>query len=254
MFAKLGGNFLNTINTLGEFALFNAYIFRAFFSGEIKLKRVFEQMYKIGVQSLPITAITLTFVGMVFSSQVTSEFLRMGAGKIIGGIVGFAIWRELGPLFAGVVVASRVGAAVSSEISAMKVTEQIDALKAMALDPFAFLYAPRMISLVIMMPLLVVFADFIGFIAGMFIYVFAYNGNYVAYLVSASYMLNAMDILVGVLIKGPLFGFLVAGIATFIGANTSSGSQGIGNSATLTVVASLISIFILNFFISFLVF
>lgn len=254
MFTAIGTNLLNVFNLLGEYTLFVGTIIKGIFSKDLKVKRVFEQMFKVGAQSFIITAITLTFVGMVFSSQVTKEFLRMGAGKIIGGIVGFAVWRELGPLFTGVVVAARVGAAISTEIAAMKVTEQIDALKSMALDPFSYLYAPRLIALVLMLPLLVVFADFIGFIAGMFIYTVAFKGNYVAYIVSAAHMLNSLDILAGVLIKGPIFGAVIASVATFVGARTSSGSQGIGRAATISVVTSLIILFIVNFFISFLVF
>ncbi len=254
MFEVIGSYVINIFNILGSYSLFCSRVLKRVFSKELKMSRVTEQMYKVGAQSFVITAITLTFVGMVFSSQVTKEFLRMGAAKIIGGIVGFAIWRELGPLLTAVVVAARVGAAISSEIAAMKVTEQLDALKSMALDPYSYLYAPRFIALVCMLPLLIIFADFIGFMAGMLIYVVVYNGNSVAYFVSAAHMLDATDILAGVLIKGPLFGAVIALTATFVGSRTKSGSQGIGMSATLAVVASLIILFILNFFVSFLVF
>lgn len=254
MITATGTYLLNIFNTLGEFTLFSLSTIRGIFSKDLKRKRVLEQMYKVGAQSFIITAITLTFVGMVFSSQVTKEFLRMGAAKIIGGIVGFAIWRELGPLLTSVVVAARVGAAISTEIAAMKVTEQLDALRSMALDPFSYLYAPRVIALVCMLPLLIVFADFCGFMAGMFIYVLAYNGNSVNYFVSAAHMLDLTDILAGILIKGPIFGAVIALTATFVGSKTTSGSQGIGMAATTAVVSSLIILFILNFFISFLVF
>ncbi|MDD4527458.1 MAG: ABC transporter permease [Candidatus Margulisbacteria bacterium] len=254
MFNAIGCSLINTFTIIGEYFLFASLTIKGAFSKELRLKRVIEQMFKVGAQSFIITAVTLTFVGMVFSSQVTKEFLRMGAAKIIGGIVGIAIWRELGPLLTAVVVAARVGAAISSEIAAMKVTEQIDALRSMALNPFSYLYAPRVIALVFMLPLLIVMADFMGFFAGMFIYVFAYHGNSVAYLVSAAHMLNLADILVGVLIKGPIFGFVIALTSTFVGSRTTSGSQGIGISTTLAVVASLIILFVVNFFISFLVF
>ncbi len=254
MFNKIGTSLINFFNLLGEYALFIVQIVKGTFSKELCFKRVLDQVYRTGAQSFVITAITLLFVGMVFTNQVTQEFAKMGAIKIIGGIVGFAIWRELGPLFAAVVVAARVGAAISSEIAAMKVTEQIDALRSMAINPFSYLYAPRMIALILVVPLLIVFADFIGFVSGMFIYATFYHGNYIAYIFSAAHMLNLTDILAGVLIKGPIFGAVIAGVSTFVGSRTTQGSQGIGKAATTAVVTSLIVVFIANFFISFLVF
>ncbi len=251
---KTGDFTLKIFDYVGSYCIFTALVIRTMFTSKIKFKHVLEQMYKIGTKSLPIVGVTLMFVGMVFTSQVAKEFTKLGASKIIGGIVGFAVWRELGPLFAGVVVAARVGAAISTEIGAMKVTEQIDALRSMAINPFSFLYVPRFIALILMMPILIIFANFIGFIAGLGIYVALFHGNPEAYFSSASQMLDVLDISAGVLFKGPVFGFIIATIAMFLGVNTTYGAVGIGKSATRTVVAILISIFVVNFFLSYLIF
>ncbi|OGI09241.1 MAG: hypothetical protein A2Y40_08820 [Candidatus Margulisbacteria bacterium GWF2_35_9] len=253
-FEDFGQDIIKKLNILGEYLIFTYEIIRHIFSRKLKLKHVFSQMTKIGVNSFPITAVTLLFVGMVFSNQVTHEFTKIGAGKIIGGIVGFAIWRELGPLFAGVVVAARVGAAISTEIGAMKVTEQIDALRSMAINPIVFLYVPRFLSLIFMMPLLIIFANFIGFIAGLGIYTTLYNGNPVAYIASAANMLTPLDIYGGVLYKGPIFGFIIGSFSLYIGSKTGNGAVGIGRSATMSVVSCLIVLFIVNFFLSYLIF
>jgi len=253
-FQDFGKDIIKKLDILGEYCIFTFEIFRHIFSRKLKAKHVFRQMTKIGVNSLPITAITLLFVGMVFTNQVTQEFTKIGAGKIIGGIVGFAIWRELGPLFAGVVIAARVGAAISTEIGAMKVTEQIDALRSMAINPFVFLYVPRFLSLIVMVPLLITFANFIGFMAGLGIYTTLYHGNPVAYFASASHMLTPIDIYGGILFKGPIFGFVIATFSLFIGSKTQKGAVGIGRAATRSVVSCLITLFIINFFLSYLIF
>lgn len=253
-FEDFGQDIIKRVDVLGEYFIFTFEIFRNIFSRKLKAKHVFRQMAKIGVNSLPITAITLLFVGMVFTNQVTQEFSKMGAAKIIGGIVGFAIWRELGPLFAGVVIAARVGAAISTEIGAMKVTEQLDALRSMAINPFVFLYVPRFISLILMVPLLITFANFIGFMAGLGIYIVLYHGNPVAYIASAANILSPLDVYGGIIYKGPVFGFIIATFSLFIGSRTRTGAVGIGRAATLSVVSCLIALFIVNFFLSFLIF
>ncbi|MEK6558433.1 MAG: ABC transporter permease [Candidatus Margulisiibacteriota bacterium] len=254
MIESFGRDVLFFLGLLGRYALFNYELIRVFVTQKIKARHIFDQMYKVGVLSLPIVVTTLMFVGMVFTVQVTKEFSRVGAGKIIGAIVGFAVWRELGPLFAGVVVAARVGAAISTEIGAMKVTEQIDALRSMAINPFSYLYVPRMIALLFMMPILVIFADAVGFLSGMVVYKFFFHGNIVAFWNSALHMLTPLDIYAGILYKAPLFGLIIGSLSTFIGSKTKRGAVGIGFSATTSVVSILITLFIVNFFLTHLIF
>lgn len=123
-------------------------------------------MAKLGADSLPIVMMTILFTGMVFSVQTAKEFVRFGASSSVGGIVAIAMGRELVPVLTGVVVAGRIGAAIAAEIGTMKVTEQIDALKVMATNPTTYLVVPRFLAIVLMMPVLIVFANTIGNIGG----------------------------------------------------------------------------------------
>ena len=129
-------------------------------------KEVVRQMALLGADSLPIVMMTILCTGMVFSVQTAKEFVRLGASSSVGGIVAIAMARELVPVLTGVVVAGRIGAAIAAELGTMKVTEQIDALRVMAANPVSYLVVPRFIALVLMMPVLVVFANFIGNIGG----------------------------------------------------------------------------------------
>ena len=117
----------------------------------------FSKCHILGVDTLPIITLTMLFTGMVITLQTATEFIRLGAQSTVGGIVTIAVGRELGPVLAGVVTAGRVGAAITAEISTMKVTEQIDALKVMATNPIGYLVVPRLIACMFMLPILVVF-------------------------------------------------------------------------------------------------
>ena len=124
-----------------------------------RLRLVFAQMAHLGVDTLPIVALTLLFTGMVMTLQVVHEFIRFGAQATIGGVIAIAIGRELGPVLVGVVAAGRVGAAITAEISTMKVTEQIDALRVLATNPVGYLVVPRIIAFMVMLPIMTVFGD-----------------------------------------------------------------------------------------------
>ena len=129
-------------------------------------REVLRQMAKLGADSLPIVSMTSMCTGMVLSVQTAKEFVRFGAADSVGGIVAIAMARELAPILAGVVVAGRIGAAIAAEIGTMKVTEQIDALRVMATSPTQYLVAPRFLAIVLMMPVLVIYANLVGDIGG----------------------------------------------------------------------------------------
>ena len=133
---------------------------------DARLAEVIRQMALLGADSLPIVLMTILCTGMVFSVQTAKEFVRLGASSSVGGIVAIAMARELVPVLTGVVVAGRIGAAIAAELGTMKVTEQIDALRVMAANPVSYLVVPRFIAVVLMMPVLVVFANFIGNVGG----------------------------------------------------------------------------------------
>ena len=133
---------------------------------KLRPRHILHQMSHLGVDTLPIVSLTLLFTGMVMSLQMAGQMIKFGAESTIGGIVAIAIGRELGPVLVGVVAASRVGSAMTAEISTMKVTEQIDALRVMATNPLGYLVVPRMIACMVMVPLLTVYGKLIGVLGG----------------------------------------------------------------------------------------
>lgn len=210
---------------------------------------IIKQMAHLGVDTLPIIFLTMLFTGMVIALQTAHEFIKYGAQSTVGGIVAIAMGRELAPVLSGVVAAGRVGAAITAEISTMKVTEQIDALKVMATNPVRYLVVPRLIACMIMLPLLVVFANIIGSIGG-YIVATGYTGiNSVTYTESIKHLTVLHDI-TGGLVKAIFFGAVIAIIGCYQGLNAPNGAEGVGKATTASVVGSIITIFIANCFLS----
>ncbi|MBB5336368.1 MlaE family ABC transporter permease [Pectinatus brassicae] len=213
-----------------------------------RLRHVLRQMAHLGVDTLPIVALTMLFTGMVLTLQTAAEFIRFGAQSTIGGVVTIAVGRELGPVLTGVVAAGRVGAAITAEISTMKVTEQIDALKVMATNPIGYLVVPRLLACMIMLPLLVVFGDIIGSFGGWII------ANY--YDISSFMYMRSIDVFVishdftGGLIKAVFFGIIIAIIGCYYGLYAENGAEGVGKATTKSVVNAIIAIFFFNCFLS----
>ncbi len=234
---------------LGNISYMGGQIVTGLFRSKRLLGRTIEQMYHLGIKSIPVAMVTAIFVGMAFTIQVTKEFLKFGAGKMIGGVVGLAVWRELGPLLTGVVLAGRVGAAVAAELGTMTVTEQVEALESMSQDPVLFLVLPRVLACTVMMPLLVGMADIAGFLSGFVIVWASGKLNAFAYFDAADSMLKVSDI-TGGLIKGLFFGFVVGLISTYMGLKAQAGAKGVGEMTTHAVVVSLLTIFILNYLLS----
>ncbi|MBH38091.1 hypothetical protein CL658_03565 [bacterium] len=253
MFYRLGRFVVAYFEDLGKLTFLSLRFFRSIFSSYKLYQKVIHQVYMLGIQSLPITIITSVFIGMAFTLQIVREFEKFGANFMLGGIVGLAIWRELAPLLTGVAVSARIGAAIASELGTMRVTEQVDALKALSQDPVKYLVVPRILAVMIMMPLLVGVADAVGFMSGFFVGVPLANINPNAYFNSAITMLQPFDI-VGGLIKALVFGFLIGLIACYQGLNAKAGAKGVGISTTRAVVNTIIAIFIVNFFLSYVLF
>ena len=214
-----------------------------------KMKHVIKQMAHLGVDTLPIVTLTILFTGMVITLQTAHEFIRFGAQSTIGGVVAIAVSRELAPVLTGVVAAGRVGAAITAEISTMKVTEQIDALKVMATNPVAYLVVPRLIACMIMLPLLVVFGDVIGTFGGWIVSTYYAGISSFTFIQSIDAFTVAHDVNGG-LIKSVFFGVVIAIIGCYQGLNAPEGAEGVGKATTRSVVGSIIVIFIANCFMS----
>lgn len=222
-------------------------------SRPIHRRNTVEQMAAVGPESLLIALITASFVGMVFTIQVTREFINFGAGSAVGGVLALTLARELGPVLTAVIIAGRVGSAFAAEIGTMRVTEQIDALQILKTDPIDYLVIPRVISCALMLPLLNVLSFITGMTGGLLIATSQYNIPYAVFLDSAKNFLTVWD-LVSSLIKAFCFGILIAIIGTNWGLTTTGGAKGVGQSTTTAVVTALLAIFISNFFLSWIMF
>ena len=245
--------FVHIVESIGEFTIFVGEALRFFFQGRIHWKNTLRQMAFIGTDSLPIALITALAVGMVFCLQISGVMIKYGSSGVIGGVTAMSLARELSPSFTSVVVAGRVGAAITAEIGSMKVTEQLDALTAMAVPPMYYLLLPRMIASVVMLPLLTILALAVGLVGATLVGVLASDLVLSGFVDSIRSLLYIEDVFKA-LIKSAFFGAIIASIACFEGVRTGQGAQGVGQATTRSVVSSLIAIFVSNYFLSFLLF
>ncbi|MCU0566684.1 MAG: MlaE family lipid ABC transporter permease subunit [Oculatellaceae cyanobacterium Prado106] len=221
--------------------------------GKIHWRNTVEQMVAVGPESLLVALLMAASVGMVFTIQVSREFINLGAGSAVGGVLAIALARELAPVLTAVILAGRVGSAFAAEIGTMQVTEQIDALYMLKTDPIDYLVIPRLIACCLMQPLLTILAFATGMLGGLIIAESMYNISQSVFLDSARNFLNTWD-LVSAMIKGGVFGSLIAIIGSSWGLTTTGGAKGVGQSTTTAVVTALLAIFIINFFLSWLMF
>ncbi|MPL68950.1 putative phospholipid ABC transporter permease protein MlaE [bioreactor metagenome] len=249
---NLGRRVMAALENSGRIVILTAEVFYHL-PRRPNLRHALQQMAHLGVDSLPIVLLTLLFTGMVLTVQTAHEFIKYGAQSSVGGIVAIAMGRELAPVLTGVVVAGRVGAAITAEIGSMKVTEQIDALRVMATNPVAYLVVPRFLACVFMTPLLVVFADVIGTIGGYLVATLYAGISSYTYLHSIEVFSEITDI-TGGLVKAMFFGGIVAIIGCYRGLTAGQGAEGVGRATTGSVVSSMIMIFIANYFLSLLLF
>lgn len=225
-------------------------VVKTIFRLRIRFAETVNQCYLLGYQSLIIVLLTSLFTGMVFALESAVQAVQYGFGSFIGGIVSFTNVRELGPMLSAVVVAGRVCAAIAAELGSMQVTEQIEALKSLGLAPVRFLVVPRVLALMIMLPLLTVFADVVGVLGGEWIAHVQAHIGYEDFMSSARQTVGFEDVVKG-LFKSLVFGICIAMIGAYQGLTTKGGAAGVGRAATSAVVICIITIFILNFVMSY---
>jgi phospholipid/cholesterol/gamma-HCH transport system permease protein len=221
--------------------------------GKIHWRNTMEQMVAVGPESLLVSLLMAASVGMVFTIQVSREFINLGAGSAVGGVLAIALARELAPVLTAVVLAGRVGSAFAAELGTMQVTEQIDALYMLKTDPIDYLVIPRVLACCFMQPLLTILAFTTGILGGVLIADTMYDISNTVFLDSARNFLSTWD-LVSAMIKGSVFGILIAVIGSSWGLTTTGGAKGVGQSTTTAVVTALLSIFVTNFFLSWIMF
>lgn len=207
---------------------------------------VWTQMNVIGVRSVPVVMITGAFVGMVLAVNAYDQLAGLGLEERLGVLINIAVVKELGPVLAAIMLAGRVGGALTAELGTMNVTEQISAVRSMGTDPIKYLVAPRVIACLLLTPFLIIYADLMGIFGGYFVSVIQLDINSAAYWQYSANGVELWDLNTGVL-KGFFFGVVIALISCYKGFNCKEGAQGVGEACTEAFVGSFISILALNF-------
>jgi phospholipid/cholesterol/gamma-HCH transport system permease protein len=248
-FNALGTPLLAFFQYLGEVVLLAADTFRSIFTHRLRWKLFLNQVVEIGLLSQLLVIITGGFTGAVFSAQAFFQFNNLGMGSAVGAVVSVSLCRELAPVLTALMVAGRVGAAMSAEIGTMKVTEQIDALRALAVYPIDYLVVPRALAMMLSMPLLVAECVAFGIVAGYFvaIYLLGVNGPY--YVDNMVHWTRSRDIVMG-MTKAFCFALLIVFISCHKGLTAREGAVGVGRATTEAVVNASLAVLIVNFFLT----
>src|SRR5207302_1087950 len=217
--------------------------------GPLESQLIIAQFEQIGVRSLSIVAITSLFIGMVLALQTAYSLEQFGVKLFVGKVVSLSLIRELAPVMMSLMVGGRVGAGITAEIGTMKVTEQIDALRALATDPVRKLVVPKVLATTLMFPILTIISCAVGILGGLFIAVGNLHLSANFYLRSVIETVKYNDLASGVC-KTFFFGFAIGLIACFNGLRTTGGADGVGRSTTRTVVTGAITVLIMDFFLT----
>ncbi len=253
MESKRSRKFITGISRAGDILIFLFHSLYWFKSAFRMRKEITAQVYSMGAGSLPVVSLMAIFTGMVMGLQAGHELLRFQATQWLGGIVGATLARELGPVLTGLIVAGRVGAAMTAELGTMKVSEEIDALRAMAINPIRFLAVPRIISSIIILPLLTVYTNITGLLGGFIIGKAQLNVKLFSYLEGIARFVTLKDIWNG-LIKSIVFGLIIGLISCYEGFTTEGGARGVGESTTRSVVITFLLVLIADYVVTHLLY
>jgi phospholipid/cholesterol/gamma-HCH transport system permease protein len=243
----LGRRGVTFINTLGGLCIMLGRFLVSLKDVPGSGKIIFQQLYVIGVRSLPLVTVISIFVGAVAAWQAAYQFKFIGAPlRLLGHAVGKAVVIELAPVLTALVVAGRVGAGITAELGTMRVTEQIDALDAMGINPIRYLVMPRILACLLMLPMLVVFANFIAIAGGLIVSVLGVTISMETFLNGFRDSFKVTDFING-LIKAGVFGLLIGLVGCYEGFRAHGGAQGVGLATTTSVVISCVLILVFNF-------
>lgn len=245
---SIGEGLIQSIATLGGLGTLAWHIVRWSVRRPFRLQNLFAQFDFVGVGSIFIVGLTGTFTGMVFAQQTSRAFEMFGAESLVGPTVALTITRELGPVFTALMVTMRAGSAMCTELGTMRVTEQVDALETMAVNPVQYLLVPRVLAGLVMVPMLAMLFNTAGLAGGFFVSVSVKGMSAGTWLARTQQWLDPEDIWEG-LIKAAVFGFAVTLIACYKGYNASGGAKGVGKATTDAMVNAALSIFILDYFV-----
>ena len=246
LFAYLGRKVINFLQEFGQVSILFFRVVRFFPKMFKNKKNILEQMEHIGVGSLPLVIIIAVFTGAVAAWQAAYQLKGMAPLSFLGTATSRAIITELGPVLTGIIIAGRVGASIAAELGSMKVTEQIDALETMGISPVRYLAMPRFLASIVMLPVLIIFANIIAVIGAYLVSNFFLNVSFTVFFDSVKRFFTMGDFIFG-MIKGMVFGGVTALLGCHIGFRTEGGAEGVGLSTIRSFVVSSASILILDY-------
>ncbi len=244
------GQVRHALSEIGDFAAFAGGAMRGIYSPSLRLRFVVPIFYSVGVRSLGVALVTGLFLGMVLAVEAYAQFHPYGFDAAMGTITTSAILSELGPVLAAVMLAGRVGSSMAAELGTMRVSEQIDALACLGVDPVQYLATPRFLACVVLIPMLTVISDIAGIAGSVFICVYVYNIDPHNYWEHTLRFVGTWEILSG-LVKATVFGAVLSLLSCFRGFRCRAGAEGVGRAATEAFVYSFLAILILDFFLAF---
>lgn len=245
VFSHLGVVFADFLDTLGKIAQIGFHVLQCIFKGEISKKELLLQCDRFGVSSLPITLSIVGMTSIIVASQVAHEMVKQGGGNFVGMLMTILIVREVGAIMSGFAITSMIGSSLASELATMRVTEQVDAIDVLGVDPIRYLFVPRVLSGIVMMPFIVILASVVGVLLGAVTSDMFAGLTYRAYFDSAWLGLYMKDLWVS-LLKASVFGGTIALISCTCGFHATGGAKGVGIATTKAVVWSFISIVVLD--------
>ncbi len=249
--ADLGQVVLGWVVALGDLTLFAGRTFSWMFSRLPLRETLVPNFYQIGVLSLPVVALTGTFIGMVLAVQSYAQFRLLNLETRLGAVINMSLVRELGPVLAATMLAGRVGSAMAAELGTMRVTEQIDALASMGTNPIHYLVVPRFLACIFLIPTLTIMADFMGVVGGAFYSIGILGIDSHHYWIHSQNFVGGYDLFTGVF-KSIFFGAAIALISCYRGFHCDPGAEGVGRAATQAFVYSFVSILALDLFLGIL--
>lgn len=251
-FASIGAQTISSLTAFGQFWRFCGALF-AWMPTTVGRRKdwrlLMPQFYEIGVKTVPVMSTTGIFVGLVLAVQAVEQLRSAGLEEHMGVLVNLSLVRELGPVLAGVMLAGRVGGALTAELGTMNITEQIDALKVMGTDPIRYLVVPRFVACVLLAPILTLYCDLLGSLGGWFVAVMMSNIPAEPYAYFTADAIELWDLMIG-LAKSVVFGGAIGLISCYKGFHCKAGAEGVGRACTSAFVTSFIVILVTDFFLA----
>ena len=249
LLGKILLGFWSLLQGLGARTIFLVQVVGAIFERPFEIREFIIQLYLVGVRSLPITAVSGFFVGGIVALQFNYALNLFGAQVYLGGVTTSGLLREVGPVLVAIMITGRIGAFIAAEVGTMKVTEQIDAVRCLGLNPVSTLVVPRFLAVVIMVFLLTIFGLLVSLVGGAVVSALMLGVNYSYYLVNLKKLTTVWAFLIGI-IKSFFFGILIATISCYEGYTAEGGAQGVGKAVHRTLVYASIGVFLLDYIVA----